>query len=444
MWPTILTGLFFGMTLVVVVIPSLYIADLDAAGVYQPASANAIHADNTQTSPGIRQRIYLIFMIPAMAVANGLWVYLMYYRHVRNAFYRMEIGELENSRVSRAGKPVMKLLSRASDGGATGDATPVQQPLHHALDISYAGSVESSYIFGATTTSGHHRHNNTIPPTSSSSSVPASSSTLLQRQPSNSSPNAVTELFQSRGFVLAALPSTTSGSSRDFLQHRRRADVSREECPVPFCAAVASLVNVVDRVLEEGSVLRSKAAGELLRRVDAARGSIVAAEEQESLARAAVSSPGTSASPVFKLNAAVQGFSSNNAASLDTIRQELDELQEIANDHPHVASPISIGSASSQNQSTRETTITIDDDNGRAASTRANGIVGSPTQKKATRMKRAGSRVVFTRSRSQQPQRGSNSRGVSPNVAVVGSGFTGRQPPSGRSESHHLNEPDAA
>ncbi|CUE60017.1 membrane-associated protein, putative [Bodo saltans] len=165
LWPTILTGFFFAITLVIVVIPSLYIADLDAHTVYQPSSANAIHADTTQTSPGIRQRIYLIFMIPAMAVANGLWVYLMYYRHVRNAFYRMEIGELENSRVSRAGKPVMKLLNRAA-GSGTGDSTPAQQHANSSMI-----SADTSYAFAASSS----KHN-ILPPTSSSSIFPAVSS----------------------------------------------------------------------------------------------------------------------------------------------------------------------------------------------------------------------------------------------------------------------------
>ncbi|CUE60029.1 Hypothetical protein, putative [Bodo saltans] len=227
------------------------------------------------------------------------------------------------------------------------------------------------------------------------------------------------------------------------MQHRRRADVSREECPVPFCSGVASLVNIVDRVLDEGAVLRSKAASELLRRVAAAKKSILAAEEQQKVnndrTSTAISSPGTAASPVFRLNAAVQGFSSNSVMSLDAVQQELEELQEIANEHPHLASPTS--HVTTFPSSTKPTAIAVDDA-GYAAS-RGAGEGASPTTKaKTTRMKRAGSRVVFTRSRSQQQQQqGPSSRGGSPRVVGMGS-FASRA--SSTRVGPHVNEPDAA
>ena len=99
---TVWGGAFYAATLAALVIPSFFLYRPD-----DPPSnhdeGNGLFKDREGDSQ-TRLQLFLLFMIPAMAALNALFIYLVHYRHIRRQQYRVEVNEGDNLLFSTAAR----------------------------------------------------------------------------------------------------------------------------------------------------------------------------------------------------------------------------------------------------------------------------------------------------------------------------------------------------
>lgn len=339
----IVASVLFAAILLAVVLPALSMSDTSSPA-YDTQSAT--ERRDTSSSPSMtsssKQRVFLVFMIPAAALLNALMVYLLYYRHVRNVFYRMEMSEIEHASLCRAAKPVATWLLMAADGvnphsklppsswmpssreatpaycgsgregrsysaRVNGDAEAVADATMHARGESspYGGKrrVDTAQPLAAVGPS-HNRFSEAVadpvrhisrlfswtssasPPTAhvagdmdsrapvavwgrdpplNGSVVLASAAPRRHDHRDANAQNSSDRVNHHLGHCPA-----TAGASHlpQWFGHRRRSDVSREACPIPWCPDVRQLVDVVDTTLLDASHGRRQLATHILRRYE--------------------------------------------------------------------------------------------------------------------------------------------------------------------------------
>ncbi|ORC84195.1 uncharacterized protein TM35_000481560 [Trypanosoma theileri] len=91
-WILITNAVVFAIVLLITVAPPLYIYDPrqhpgESLG---PPTAGGIFPDSA-VSHSVRQKLYILFVLPFAAIANSLFLYFSYYRHVRYVQFRVEL-----------------------------------------------------------------------------------------------------------------------------------------------------------------------------------------------------------------------------------------------------------------------------------------------------------------------------------------------------------------
>lgn len=224
-------GLLFAATMILVVVPSLYIGDLDHDD-HQPPNVYQLNDDAGYASGGVRQRLFLLFMIPGMAMINAVATYMCYYRHVRNVHYRMEVNEMANASLLVAGKSILQHFRAARS--RSGSPAP------------RSGSLERSSTLSGSMIAREGSFGNAFD--------------LLNNSTSN----------MNASVVLAALPSAFPGQSQagELQLHHRPDNVAKDSTPIPYCSDVSNFLQSVDSLLDEASHLRRRVARVLLTFLD--------------------------------------------------------------------------------------------------------------------------------------------------------------------------------
>ncbi|KAG5505790.1 hypothetical protein JKF63_05126 [Porcisia hertigi] len=91
----IANAVVFGLLLLIVVVPPLYIynPDYHTEESNGPPSTGELVSDGLVTQ-AVKQKLYLLSIIPACATVNALFLYFAYYRPVRFIHYRVELNLL--------------------------------------------------------------------------------------------------------------------------------------------------------------------------------------------------------------------------------------------------------------------------------------------------------------------------------------------------------------
>ncbi|CAD2221120.1 hypothetical protein AGDE_15072 [Angomonas deanei] len=102
-------ALFFAILLILVVVPPLYIFDPEdhVGESLGPPPAGTVTTD-ASVSDTVRQKLYLLFVIPVCACLNALFLYFLYYRPVRFTQYRVEQNVFSLHQILFAGMKILK------------------------------------------------------------------------------------------------------------------------------------------------------------------------------------------------------------------------------------------------------------------------------------------------------------------------------------------------
>jgi hypothetical protein len=142
-----------------------------------------------------RQKLYLLFMLPAVVSVNAIAIYFVFYRHMRNVYYRIEVSQVSNVALSLTTKGMHDM------GVPTFVLPGADDELHRGNQ-----GFDCSDTF---------RQSN-------------------------------------RSMVLVAPPT----DDQKIRHHARRTNVAVAACPKPSLSDVAALLQAIDAVLDEGDALR--------------------------------------------------------------------------------------------------------------------------------------------------------------------------------------------
>ncbi|KAH9597532.1 hypothetical protein LSM04_001682 [Trypanosoma melophagium] len=103
-WMLIANAVVFAILLIITVVPPLYIYDPEQhpGESLGPPTAGGVFPDNA-VSHSVRQKLYILFVLPFCAILNALFLYFSYYRHMRYIQFRVELHHVAHANLMVAG-----------------------------------------------------------------------------------------------------------------------------------------------------------------------------------------------------------------------------------------------------------------------------------------------------------------------------------------------------
>ncbi|KEG13222.1 hypothetical protein DQ04_01141080 [Trypanosoma grayi] len=115
-WMMISSTVVFAALLLITALPPLYIYDPEKYPdePMGPPTAGGIFPDSAM-SHSVRQKLYILFVLPTCAFLNALYLYLAYYRHLRCIQFRVELSLVAHANFLMASRIIIQEHTRMQD-----------------------------------------------------------------------------------------------------------------------------------------------------------------------------------------------------------------------------------------------------------------------------------------------------------------------------------------
>lgn len=148
----------FAIFIVIVLVPALFIYDPDkhpGESLGPPPAGSIISKGNI--THAVRQKLYLLFMIPACTVVNMLWLYFTHYRPLRMALYTTEANIISLHMNRLAGLQQLSSASIADFGNTVKNTSMIRGKTFYEAGRSGAVDADIAPSAGQTTLRRHAR-----------------------------------------------------------------------------------------------------------------------------------------------------------------------------------------------------------------------------------------------------------------------------------------------
>lgn len=159
----IVQAVLFAILLVVVIVPPIFIFDpsRDLGEPLGPPTAGEVIREE-DVSHSVKQKLYLLFIIPFCAILNATFLYFTYYRPIRFIQYRVEVNTNSLNRNRLTGFQQLKNIDFPAAGNSFMRRNSSMFPLGKSFLMQDAGKLELSQrdtsASGVSPYSGLRRH----------------------------------------------------------------------------------------------------------------------------------------------------------------------------------------------------------------------------------------------------------------------------------------------